>query len=226
MKSERIGASMSPNKEYLEKRWLRGAQEFHELCMSYKYPLPGITCPKYETGSICGNIIGDRIRYIKEHDKRLDYTSIARQAGIGRNSLMRYLRQKDPDIPKPRTLLDIITKGLHCTPEDFYYSPEDFSEWEKEFSKTLNLTITEKQLRTSYEDIKKYLNKEIFRPLTYEDGGTIYPVPHDIADILRKQLEAVFLTIDFLLDYEMKSNKPRGLVEPYLIETIPGLEDD
>ena len=213
--------------DFQMKRFLRHVKDFREICINYKYTDSSSGLPEYKTGTICGNIVGDRIRYIKDHDKRLNYTVIAKQAGISRDSLMRYLQHENPDIPKAQTLLDIITKGLHCNPDDFCYSPENFSVWEEAFSKALNLSITKTETRHSYETLKKEMESKIlYGRWTYEDCGTTYPIPKDIMDVFRKQISAAFITIEYLLNYEMKSNKPRGFVEPYLIETIPGFEDD
>jgi hypothetical protein len=140
---------------------------------------------------------------------------------------MRYLQHKNPDIPKAQTLLDIITKGLHCHPDDFCYSPENFNVWKEAFSKTLNLSITKTEIRYSYEKLKEQLESKIlYGRWTYEDYGTTYPIPEDVMNVFKRQISAAFIEIEYLLNYEKTSNKPRGFVEPYLVETIPGFEED
>ena len=91
-------------KQKQEKR-IAKIRQFRDRCLEYKYGTvkDGDRIIEYKTGTKCGNIVGDRIRYILRQQK-ITVTDFSDQCGVGRNSLQRYLSESDPDIPTVKTL--------------------------------------------------------------------------------------------------------------------------
>ena len=210
-----------------DKQRLRYAKSFIEVCLEYRYATKGKGYPLYETGSVCGNMVGDRIRHIISLDPDLDIATVARRADIGRNSLMRYLRKEDPDVPKPQTLVNIIRYGLSCPVEDFCFSPENYDVWETTFDGKYDDSIKDGADRNDYEIVKAITYANLMLPMVYKIDGVEYPVPRSILEVLSKQIHTAFETAELLLDYERRSAKPKGKVgsPPYKEEQIQSLDE-
>ncbi len=187
--------------EQLKKRnaakLLPDVQKFIDRCNYHRYgdEKNGFQ-DNYKTGTICGNIVGDRIRYILKSEG-MTVLELAEQSKVDRSSLNRFLRRDYPDIPKPDTLLKIISK-LPCFTEDFLYSPDDFQVWENAYS---GYPLQFDKPVQDYEVWKSVITAQLSMQFAYQSGEKRYKIPPQIMDVLCKQIQSTFDTVDILLDY-------------------------
>lgn len=185
-------------------------KEFYDKCIYHRYGIDADPGPKdYKTGTICGNMVGDRIKVILEKEG-MNIKELAKWSGVARSSLHRFLDAEEPDIPKVATL-DKIIRTLPIYLEDFLYSPDDFEEWKKGYTSGYVLNFGESIV--DYDMFKRYAIFRLSLPVAYEQDGKKYKMPAHIVDLLSKQIFSAFETADALLEYEMEKRKPQGYYE-------------
>lgn len=189
---------------------LKEIQDFYDKCIYHRYGTDETPCPNdYKTGTVCGNMVGDRIRFIlKKENLTIKY--LADWSRVARSSLHRFLDAEEPDIPKAETL-DKIIRALPIHLEDFLYSPEDFEEWKEGY--THGYMFVANETIVDYDMCKKLTLFRLSVPIAYEQDGKKYKMPAHIADLLSKQILSAFETADALLEYEMEKRKPQGYYE-------------
>ena len=202
-------------KQQQEKR-IAKIRQFRDRCLEYKYGTvkDGDRIIEYKTGTKCGNIVGDRIRYILRQQK-ITVTDFSDQCGVGRNSLQRYLSESDPDIPTVKTLEKIIN-ALPCSLDDFIIFADDYERWQDGISNAYALELQEKYF--DYEAFKNEMMESFYKTMVYEDNGKKYRMPLNVADVFIKQMLTVFETVNVLLEYEKKMVKPKVFYNLPVIE--------
>ena len=184
-------------------------QEFYDRCIYHRYgDEENRYLNNYKTGTTCGNMVGDRIRFILAKEN-LTIKDLAERSGVGRSSLHRFLDPESPDIPKVATLDKIISK-LPCFLDDFLYSPDNYQEWEKAYS---GYPLNFGKSFCDYEKLKDYVILQLSLPVAYSDEEKKYKMPAQVLDLLSKQILSAFETADALLEYEKDKKKPNGYFE-------------
>ena len=197
------------NKKIQDAR-IEAIQEFYDKCIYHRYGVNDDPGPKdYKTGTTCGNMIGDRIRYILARED-ISIKEFAKICGIGRSSFYRFMDTEEPDIPKVTSLYKII-KELPCFLDDFLYSPENYQAWEDAYS---GYPLKFKGFLCDYEEFKQDVVFKLSLPAIYEDSeGKKHKMPAQIVDLLSKQIYSAFETADALLAYELEKRQPKGTLE-------------
>lgn len=184
-------------------------QAFYDRCIYHRYGVEeNHYLNNYKTGTTCGNMIGDRIKFILA-EEGLTIKDLAERSGVGRSSLHRFLDPELPDIPKVATLEKIISK-LPCFTDDFLYSPDNFEEWKDAYS---GYPLDFGDVFCNYDRLKEYIIFQLSIPVAYTDGSKKYKMPAQILDLLSKQIFSAFETADALLEYEMGKKAPKGYFE-------------
>lgn len=184
-------------------------QEFYDRCIYHRYgDENNHYLNNYKTGTTCGNIVGDRIKFILEKED-ITIKDLAERSGVGRSSLHRFLDSESPDIPKVATLDKIISK-LPCFTDDFLYSPDNYQEWKNAYS---GYPLNFGKSFCDYEKLRDYVIFQLSLPVAYNDENKKYKMPAQVLDILSKQIFSAFETADALLEYEKDKKKPKGYFE-------------
>lgn len=189
----------------------------------------------YKTGTICGNMIGDRIRCILQYEE-MSVVELSEETGIGRSSLQRYL-EKDcykpriskstgkPDknsqkfiFPKAITLYKIL-QALQCSVDDFVHSPDNFNKWENDYLNKYEYTFKPHETPTDYLLWKENIKSSLKRRFVYGTPQGLVLVPKEILDILTRQIFQAIETTDVLLEYAKQTSKPKGSYRIEIIET-------
>jgi transcriptional regulator with XRE-family HTH domain len=184
-------------------------QEFYDRCIYHRYgDENNHYLNNYKTGTTCGNIVGDRIKFILEKED-ITIKDLAERSGVGRSSLHRFLDSESPDIPKVATLDKIISK-LPCFADDFLYSPDNYKKWESAYS---GYRLNFGKSFCDYEKLRDYVIFQLSLPVAYNDENKKYKMPAQVLDILSNQIFSAFETADALLEYEKDKKKPKGYFE-------------
>ena len=193
----------------IEDERIASIQEFYDRCFYHRYGYEANHyLNNYKTGTTCGNIVGDRIRFILAKEN-LTIKDLAERSGVGRSSLHRFLDPESPDIPKVATLDKIISK-LPCFIDDFLYSPDNYQEWENAYS---GYPLNFGKSFCNYEQLRDYVIFQLSLPVAYNDEKKKYKMPAQVLDLLSKQIFSAFETADTLLEYEKDKRKPKGYFE-------------
>lgn len=227
-----------------EERQNKVLEEFHKKCV--EADMNGL----YQTGTACGNMAGDRIKRIM-HNLNLTIMELADATGVSRSSLQRYLRSKNPDIPKAPTLKKILSNKVFVFGVDLFTRyPDDYKRWEEEYDGGLPVEINgvDKPF-TNYEQLKGYIINTLRNPLSYliskeiptdliedEETGemkksqpqydiTEVPMPEEIAHIFATHLLNVFDTIELLLEPEKQKAPSVVISYKTLDETVSFVEE-
>lgn len=211
-KTSPIAAAIENKKkreQKIENDRLAQIQQFYDRCIYHRYGVEeNRYLNNYQTGTTCGNMVGDRIKFILA-EEGMTITDLAERSGVGRSSLHRFLDPELPDIPKVATLDKIISK-LPCFPDDFLYSPDDFQEWKDAYS---GYPLDFGNTFCNYELLKEYIVMQLSIPVAYSAGNKKHKMPAQILDLLSKQIFSAFETADALLEYEMGKKAPKGYFE-------------
>lgn len=132
--------------------------------------------------------IAERLQYIFE-TKNIEKTSFARQIGIGRTTIHRYL--SGAATPSRKKLL-VIIDALDMEVADFCYEPQNFKKWKEELETTQKHTNDIFDLK---ESVLSSLSKNNF---SYLHNGEIKPLPYRYYKILKTMLESSFRVLDLL----------------------------
>ena len=215
-RTKKIHSDNEKSAKKIQEKRIAKIRQFRNRCLEYRYGTVknGDKIIEYKTGTMCGNIIGDRIRYILRQQK-ISVTDFAEQCGVGRNSLQRYLSESDPDIPTVKTLEKIIN-ALPCALDDFIIFVDDYEKWQDGISNAYALALEEKYF--DYEVFKYEMMESFYKTMVYEDNGKKYRMPLNVADVFIKQMLSVFETVNALLDYEKKMVKPKVFYNLPVIE--------
>lgn len=202
----------------IEEDQLAAVQEFIDRCEYHRYgdEKNGFQ-NNYRTGTACGNMVGDRIRFILDKEN-MTVVELAQLSGVSRSTINRFLRQEYPDIPKAGTLHKIVGK-LSCFLDDFIFSPDDIEEWKDAYC---GYPIKMGEMYNDYEQLKTFVFAQLSLPLAYTDGAKKHVIPLQIVDLFSKQIFSAFETADALLDYEREKAVPKGYIEV----KIPMIEMD
>ncbi len=202
-------------KQKLKENKTAQIKAFQKKCIYHKDGDIADSGPQdYSTGTKCGNMVGDRIRFIL-NSEGMTITELEKRSGIRRSSLQRYLKEIDPDIPKASTLEKIID-ALPCTFDDFLYSPEDFEKWKNGVRRGYILPLTMRSL--DFNTLKFVVMDRLSRTLIYMVDGKYYDIPPHIVDLLVKQVYSAFEVAETLLEYEKLMPKSKG---SYILPDAP-----
>ncbi len=205
-------AEREMNKERILNAELRKIEEFYDICMKHRFGTKENGYSNdYMTGTTCGNIVGDRLKFILKEEK-MTVKGFAEKSGVSRSSLIRFLDEKNPDVPKASTIKKIID-ALPCCLDDFLYSPDDFKKWIRGYD--VYTVHFEGDLVTEYEIFKSLSISWLSLPVVYkdEDEDKKYQMPPHILELLSKQIFYALETTDALLEYEKTKRKPKGCYE-------------
>ncbi len=214
----KIANEKKKSKKKIQEERLSRIKEFIKICNDYIFDENGIAhTENYKTGTKCGNIVGDRIRFILE-EYNMTIVELGKKAGVGKSSLARYLSPINPSVPTVTTL-DKILNALPCDYEDFLFSPHDYKEWENGFRNGYRVRLYERYFY--YDAIRDQMKSDFYDTIVYGKRDNIYRMPPEIADLFIKQMMIVFDTIDALLEYEKnKKAKPKVFYDLPLIQEI------
>ena len=132
--------------------------------------------------------IGDRLTYLFEK-KQIEKASFARQIGVGRTTLHRYL--KGTATPSEKKLL-IIIDALEMDVGDFCYEPKDTEKWK------IMLEESTKRSSDIFELKNEFLEKLAKNHFTYTYKGSTYRLPYKHYITLKTMLESSFKVLDLL----------------------------
>lgn len=132
--------------------------------------------------------IGKRLAYLFEK-KGIEQKDFARQVGISRTTLYRYLSEKTA--PTKKKLL-IIIEALDMEVEDFCFEPNDFPKWVQSLEADAVRRHDIFQLR---ERLMGELSQNNF---TYQYNGHSVRLPRKYYLILKAALESSFRVLDLL----------------------------
>lgn len=132
--------------------------------------------------------IGDRLTYLFEK-KQIEKASFARQIGVGRTTLHRYL--KGTATPSEKKLL-LIIDALEMDAGDFCYEPKDIEKWK------MNLEEGAKRSSDIFELKNEFLEKLARNHFTYTYKGSTYRLPYKHYITLKTMLESSFKVLDLL----------------------------
>ena len=132
--------------------------------------------------------VGDRLEYLFKK-KHIEKAAFARQVGIGRTTLHRYLLGSA--VPNEAKLKRII-EALEMDVGDFCYAPRNLAEWKE------SLEEASRKRNDIFE-----LKKELFEKLeknnfTYTYKGSTYRLPYKHYVVLKEMLDTSFRVLDLL----------------------------
>lgn len=185
-------------------------KEFRDKCLEYHDGLKTDDkgeVIKYETGSTCGNIVGDRIRVMLDK-YNLSITHFEKVTKINRSSLQRFLRKDAPDVPSLSNLI-VIIRSFPCSVEDFVYAADNFEKWKDGFLNGYLMPWGKKTI-VDYEMLKVLVPDLLEHILVYTVDEKRYKVPQHIVELLAKQINVAFEMTDLLLELEKNGDHPLG----------------
>ena len=142
--------------------------------------------------------IGDRLTYLL-NAKDIERASFARQIGVGRTTIHRYISGQS--IPNKKKLL-LIIDALDMDVADFCYEPRDFKKWQA----ALEETIARKHDIFEFRD--NLLDELSRNNFTYQHKGVTSRLPHRHYVILKAMLESSFRVLD-LIAHDTKEWVPK-----------------
>lgn len=132
--------------------------------------------------------IAKRLAYLFE-EKHIEKTAFARQAGLGRTTIHRYIN--GDSTPSKKKLLQVLD-ALSMSVEDFCYEPTNFEAWKE----ALIESISKKH---DIFILKDYIMKELAKnDFTYSHNGETVKLPYRHYTLLKAILESGFKVLDLL----------------------------
>jgi transcriptional regulator with XRE-family HTH domain len=176
--------------EYLEARHDAAVREAEENARARaewqsqgKKNLEIILYQNYQNGEIA-----KRLAYLFE-EKHIEKTAFARQAGLGRTTIHRYI--SGDSTPNKKKLLQILD-ALSMSVEDFCYEPTNFEAWKEALVASLSK-------EHDIFKLKDYIMKELAKnDFTYSHDGEIVRLPYRHYTLLKAILESGFKVLDLL----------------------------
>ena len=213
--AEKIRKEENKKATQLKKEQFKTIKDFMDIC--YEEYLNG----EYKTGTKCGNIIGDRIRYLLKK-KKMSIVQLSKMSGIARSTVQSYLtndcykskrktENEKPKIwPSKNNLLKMLNV-LECFLQDFVHSPDNFKKWMSDYEHGYYLDIEFSQLpHTNYDVYKEWMLIQLKRPFTYNvingnNANEEIPMSERIREVLSRQLLTAFDIVDALLENDARA---------------------
>jgi transcriptional regulator with XRE-family HTH domain len=132
--------------------------------------------------------IAKRLAYLFE-EKHIEKTAFARQAGLGRTTIHRYI--SGDSTPSKKKLLQVLD-ALSMSVEDFCYEPTNFEAWKEALIESIS---KKHDIFILKDHIMKELAKNDF---TYSHNGETVKLPYRHYTLLKAILESGFKVLDLL----------------------------
>ena len=150
------------------------------------------------------NAVADRLKYLLQ-EKHIEVATFAREVGMGRSTIHRYLKGGKHK-PSEKNLLRIID-ALSMSVADFCYSPSDINEWKA----SLVESDTEENDIFMWRD--QLIEQLSFNDFTYRRYGKVHRLPHNYYVVLKAIVENSIRVLD-LLPHDTKVWTPRKATAP------------
>ena len=144
------------------------------------------------------NAVSERLKHLF-NEKGIEVASFAREVGMGRTTIHRYL--KGEPVSSEKKLLRIID-ALSMTVADFCYSPHDIEEWKA----SLEDSIAEKNDIFMWRD--QLIEQLSTNDFTYQHHGKTYRLPYNYYVVLKAIVENSVKVLD-LLPHDTSDRKPK-----------------
>ena len=132
--------------------------------------------------------IGKRIDFLLEK-AQIEKTTLARQIGVGRTTIHRYI--SGTTVPNRKKLL-LIVDALSLSLGDFCYEPRSFDNWKNALEKNLR---PENDVFIFRDNILNMIAKNNF---TYQNNEKILRLPHKYYVVIKTMLEGSLRVLDLL----------------------------
>lgn len=144
------------------------------------------------------NAVSERLKHLF-NEKGIEVASFAREVGMGRTTIHRYL--KGEPVSSEKKLLRIID-ALSMSVADFCYSPHDIEEWKA----SLEDSIAEKNDIFMWRD--QLIEQLSTNDFTYQHHGKTYRLPYNYYVVLKAIVENSVKVLD-LLPHDTSDRKPK-----------------
>lgn len=134
------------------------------------------------------NAIASRLDYLLKQ-KRIEKAVFARQVGLGRTTIHRYIN--GDSTPNKKKLLQIID-ALSMSVADFCYEPKDFEKWKAALEPT---NFQGRDIIDFRDEILDILSRNNF---VYRHNGKTMRLPHKHYVLLKSIFESGFNVLDLL----------------------------
>ena len=146
--------------------------------------------------------VANRLRYLLD-EKDIEVATFAREVGMGRSTIHRYLKGEPVSEKKLLRIIDALSMSV----ADFCYSPQDIDEWKA----SLVESVSEQNDIYAWRD--NLLEQLSTNDFTYQRYGKTHRLPYNYYVVLKAAVENTIRFLD-LLPHDTKVWTPRKAAAP------------
>ena len=146
--------------------------------------------------------VANRLRYLLD-EKDIEVATFAREVGMGRSTIHRYLKGEPVSEKKLLRIIDALSMSV----ADFCYSPDDIDEWKSSLVESVS------EQNDIYEWRDNLLEQLSTNDFTYQRYGKTHRLPYNYYVVLKAAVENTIRFLD-LLPHDTKVWTPRKAAAP------------